>query len=198
MAPSNEFLADPAVVTQLAAHNPKLVRKTTVEFFDSEAPEVHLDFNRPVEAMLLSGFLGRYAEPDFTDGKVLVEDAAEHVYGDTVEYLLDRVTGMLKATSVFNKNHAVNGRIYMANKTSGVISRGDRAMVALDEIDAALDKAEHLAGRSARAQRRRIEAADRRAKRIAPDNRAELEEHRRERQAEIGRRTQLELEGGDQ
>ena len=48
MAPSNPFLMDEHVQEQLAAHDHKLIKGSTV-WFPGETPEVHWDFNRAKE-----------------------------------------------------------------------------------------------------------------------------------------------------
>jgi len=214
VAPKNDFLSDPTNLQRVVAHDPKLVLKTTKEtFLDGEAPEVHLDFRRPSEGESLSRLLESFAEPDFVAGLVTVKKAAEHLYGTesiaadesltlpsgrVVEhYLLGRVTGMLSPSSSFNKDFGVNGKVYFVDPTNDTIRRGERDLLADDELDAGLERAEDLLSRSARAQRRRIRAAVKRAGRINPDGRAALLARAAERQAEIAQHTQLALEGGE-
>lgn len=182
MAPSNTYLTEDTV-RQLAAHNNHLIKRTTIEF-PGEDPEVHWDFHRPVEYELLGGFLDRYAEPDFTDGKVTVAAAGLHVYGAVDEYLLSRTAGMMTPASAFNKAYSVNGLVYVVSP-NGAVLRGNRTEIALRILDDRAGVARERVGRVATTQLRGIEAAARKALRTDPASRAVLEARQGEVLAQI-------------
>jgi len=119
----NPYLDDEDVRKRLAAHNSRLIRHTTVEYFDGEPPEVGWVFHRTTEFSLLWAFLDQFTLADFRAAKVLFEDAAGAVYGSGPDdYLLRRLSGILRPRSDFNKAYGGNGQVYVAlwNGTVGL------------------------------------------------------------------------------
>ena len=103
MAPGNDYLMDESVQQQLAAHDNKLIKGSTV-WFPGETPTVHWDFNRAKEVELLNGYLSGFQDIDFRDGNVTVQDATQATYGTTDEYLTGRIANThLHPASAFNK-----------------------------------------------------------------------------------------------
>lgn len=174
MAPSNIYLEDVSAQQRLTGHNNRLIKKTTIEFV-GETPEVHWDFNRSVEQALLAQFLNRFAEPDFVDGKVTLKDAAVAVYGNTDDYLNGRVVSMLHPASAFNKEHSLNGLVHVFNSSNNTVIRGDRIELAEYQIVARGLQVGDRAERSGAYAGKQMQAALKKAKRIAPDHAPELE-----------------------
>jgi hypothetical protein len=187
MAPNNAYLsADESVQQRLSARG--LVKRTTVEGgvdFTGD-PEIHVDFNKSVEADLLAPFLDQFAEPDFVDGKVTLEAAAQAVYGpDFDEYLTNRLsTTMLRPWSPFNKTHGKDGLVFVAS-ADGHIARGDPDVLSEQELIARLQVEQERAEKEARGRATRIRAAHKKASQIAPKNAAKLEAIMVEKVAEI-------------
>lgn len=185
MAPNSEYLADSANREKLAAHNPRLFRKTTYEYIGEE-PEVHWTFNRQAETDALAAFLAPFAAPDFTDGKVTVNAAAVHVYGNADEWLTRHIAStMLQPMTPFNAKHASNGLVYVA-MSDGTIVRGDRLTLAMGDFVPVADKVRADVARTSDRGHRRLERQAKRAYKIAgPDGKAELDAMVQERRAEI-------------
>jgi hypothetical protein len=194
MAPANEYLSD-TTVAPLVEHDPRLVKRTTIESFTGEPPEVHLDFRRNIEQESLAAYLDRFAEPDFVDGKVTLQDAAEHVYGTAAlaiappeplkpDYLLRRTSGFLQPQSDFNAKHAVNGLVYIS--VGDKISRSDREAIAKALLDDVLDAADKRLHTVAAVQQRKILSAAKKATKVDPTGRTALSAHTTGRMAEIG------------
>lgn len=193
MAPHNPHLDD-GIVERLARHNNRLVKRTTIEFL-GETPEVHWDFNRPVEYRLIKSHLDQFAEPDFRDGKVTLDKVATAAYGHTDEYLLQRMAGLLKPASSFNKEYSLNGLVYVVD-TDGHVKREDRHALALRELTNRTDKAQANVAKTVGREQRGVNAAMKRATRINPDGRAELEAARSEFADAVIGQTQLALGSG--
>jgi hypothetical protein len=195
MAPSNPYLEDKDVQQRLAAHNNRLIKRTSIEFLGEE-PEVHWDFNRAVEFALLNAFLDQFAEPDFRDGKVTVKAAAGAVYGSDVDdYLQNRAIGLLRPASGFNKEYSLNGLLFVA-LANGSIARANRGELADSELITRTDMARERLEKTALVQFRGINAAYKRAVRIDPENKARLEARRGELESVIGRSTMAILGAG--
>lgn len=174
MAPGNEYLLDADVQQELAAHDGKLIKGSTV-WFPGEQPEVHWDFNRAKEFELLGGYLGGFQDIDFRDGNVTVQGATLATYGKVDDYLLGRVAGThLHPASAFNKAQT-NGLVTMAT-ADGRIVRDDRMAVARERYQDAADRYEHRVVKSSTAAAKSLNAEKRRSLRIAPGAEQDLVE----------------------
>jgi hypothetical protein len=197
MAPGNTYLDDPAVRRKLGAHNNRLIQGSR-RWFYGETPDEdqdHWDFNGAVELDLLSKYVQRFAEPDFKDGKVTVADAAVATYGYTDAYLENRIAGHMVAYSAFNKKYSVNGLVFSLGAL-GTIVRADRSALAKALVERPLTAAEEQLVKSATRHGKRVQRQYKRAVRIDPDGRPELESMLGERESDIGRATQQALASG--
>ena len=167
MAPSNPFLMDEHVQQQLAAHDQKLIKGSTV-WFPGETPEVHWDFHRPKELELLGGFLNGFSDIDYRDRKVTVTDACRATYGMVDEYLVSRIAGThLNPASQFNKTQ-MNGQVAVVASDGATIVRDDRLRVAMDITQEAADRYEHRVTKAQDTASKSLKLKLKRSLRIAP------------------------------
>jgi hypothetical protein len=197
MAPTNEYLADPEVQERLAKHDNRLIKLMTVRF-PGEAPEEHCDFNRPREFELLAGYLDRFSDIDFRDGRVTVTEAARATYGvtDNGGYLDRRIVGILAPSSVFNQKHFSNGQCCRVDD-QGRIIRDDRERIAIAALQEAADWATRAAVRAATSGGKHMRGAERRARKIAPASSEKLRAIASEARSHIVDQAQLALGQGD-
>jgi hypothetical protein len=166
MAPSNDYLQDETVQTELAAHDAHLIKGSTT-WFPGEDPQVHWDFNRAKEWELLSGYVGQYSDLQFRQGEVTLEEAVKATYGKTDEYLTNRLQGHLKPGSGFNHS-LMNGEVCIVGPDGASLIRDNRRRLAEEVKQAANDEAEIQSAKKLVVQGKKATLGTKRALRIDP------------------------------
>lgn len=194
MAPSNDYLLDETVQIRLAAHNPHLIKFTTV-WFPGEDPVKHCDFDRSTELGLLAAFIGGFTDMDFRNGGVTVEDAEQATYGFVDEYLTKRICSThLHPASSFNKTTQMNGQVVLVAQDGSHIMRDDRLRVATERYQVAADKFHVRVDRTVNNASKSLKVEERRSLRIAPAADLKAITERTWTEAEINAKLKLALE----
>jgi hypothetical protein len=179
--PGNDYLLDPAVQAHLAAHDGELITISVPKRFPGQPqPPDQFDFNRSKEVELLSGYLNGFTDIDYRDGNVTVDDAAQAVYGTVDEYLANRIAlTHLKADSAFNKAQ-MNGQVTIVGMDGQRIIRDSRRRVVEALVREKTDAFQHAMTKKAHTAAKPVNAAIRKAGRIAPGSEADMKAIARE------------------